>query len=106
MAAFLGPAEVAAWAILGQIWDLLYHTTCGIADSGEIRVANHLGDGRPKLAQMSAYKSLLLGMIIATITSTVYFLLQRRLPGWFTHDETLIAMLQELVPFVGVANLR
>lgn len=105
MASYLGPAEVAAWAILGSIWDLFYYTTCGIADSGEIRVAKHLGDNCPKLAQLAAYKALLIGMVIAVITSAVYFLLQDQVPGWFTHDETLIAMLRELVPFVGVANL-
>lgn len=105
MASYLGPAEVAAFAILGSIWDLFYYTTCGIADSGEIRVAKHLGDGMPMLAQLSAYKALLIGMIIAVITSIVYFSLQDSVPGWFTHDETLIAMLKELVPFVGVANL-
>lgn len=105
MAAFMGPAEVAAWSILGSIWDVLYYTTAGIADSGEIRVANHLGDGMPKLAELSAYKSLLIGMIIAILTSTFYFSVQNVLPTWFTHDETLIKMLRELVPFVGVANL-
>ena len=105
MASYLGPAEVAAWAILGSIWDLFYYTTCGIADSGEIRVAKHLGDNRPKQAQLSAYKALLIGMIIAVITSIIYFLLQDKVLGWFTHDETLIAMLHELVPFVGVANI-
>lgn len=105
MASYLGSAEVAAWAILGSIWDLFYYTTCGIADSGEIRVAKHLGDNRPRLAQLSAYKALLIGMVIAIVTSVVYFSLQDYVPGWFTHDETLKAMLRELVPFVGVANL-
>ena len=105
MASYLGPAEVAAWAILGSIWDLFYYTTCGIADSGEIRVAKHLGDNRPKLAQLAAFKALLIGMVIAIITSVLFFCLQDQVPGWFTHDETLIAMLRELVPFVGVANL-
>jgi MATE family multidrug resistance protein len=105
MASHLGPAEVAAWAILGSIWDLLYYTTCGIADSGEIRVAKHLGDNCPKLAQLAAFKALLMGMVIGIITSVLFFCLQDQIPGWYTHDETLTAMLRELVPFVGVANL-
>ena len=57
------------------------------------------------MARLSAYKSLLLGMIVASVVSAVYFSLQHKIPGWFTSDETLQAMLSELVPFVGVANL-
>lgn len=106
MASFMGPAEVAAWAILDQIWEVFYLTICGVADSGEIRVAKHLGDGRPKLAQLTAYKALVIGMIVAVFTSVVYFSLQDTLPNWFTHDDTLVSMLIELVPFVGVGNLR
>jgi Na+-driven multidrug efflux pump len=105
MASHLGPAEVAAWAILGSIWEVFYTTTAGIGDAAEIRVSHHLGENAPNRAKKSAYKSLFLGMVVASMTSLVYFLLQDQLPLWFTTDETLQAMLQELVPFVGVANL-
>ena len=79
--------------------------TAGIGDAAEIRVAFHLGDNHPTMAQLSAYKSLLLGMLVASIVSILYFSLQDKIPGWFTSDATLQAMLAELVPFVGVANL-
>jgi MATE family multidrug resistance protein len=104
-ASHLGPAEVAAWAILGSIWDVFYSVTSGIGDAAEIRVAYHLGDNHPTMAKLSAYKSLLLGMLVATVISIIYFSLQDRIPVWFTSDETLQSMLAELVPFVGVANL-
>lgn len=104
-ASYLGPAEVAAWAILGSIWDVFYYTTSGISDSGEIRVAHHLGKNHPKMAQLSAYKSLYISMVVAIVISIVFFALQQSIPAWFTQDETLITMLSELVPFVGVANL-
>lgn len=106
MAAYMGPAEVAAWSIIGEIWDLFYHATDGMAEAGEIRGAQHLGDGRPRLAQMSAYKSLLLATIMAVITTATLYILHDSVPAWFTHDETIIAMLRELVPFVGLANIR
>lgn len=105
MASYLGPAEVAAWAILGSIWALLYSTTGGLGDAAEIRVSYHLGTNSPMMAKLSAYKSLFLGMVVACITSIVYFLLQDVIPLWFTTDETLQGMLRELLPFVGVANL-
>eukprot|EP00545_Synedropsis_sp_CCMP1620_P006902 CAMPEP_0119010986 /NCGR_PEP_ID=MMETSP1176-20130426/5378_1 /TAXON_ID=265551 /ORGANISM="Synedropsis recta cf, Strain CCMP1620" /LENGTH=723 /DNA_ID=CAMNT_0006963739 /DNA_START=46 /DNA_END=2220 /DNA_ORIENTATION=+ len=104
-ASHLGPAEVAAWAILGSIWEVFYSVTGGIGDAAEIRVAYHLGDNHPSMAKLSAYKSLLLGMMVASIVSAIFFSLQDRIPAWFTSDATLQAMLAELVPFVGVANL-
>ena len=39
MAASLGPAEVAAWAILASIWSFFSSLTKGIGDAAEIRVA-------------------------------------------------------------------
>lgn len=101
----LGPAEVAAWALLGSIWDVFYSVTNGIGDAAEIRVAYHLGDNHPTMAKLSAYKSLLLGMLVASAVSIFYFQMQDHIPAWFTSDETLQSMLSELVPFVGVANL-
>jgi hypothetical protein len=44
-------------------------------------------------------------MIVASAVSGLYFAMQDRIPAWFTSDATLQAMLSELVPFVGVANL-
>ena len=104
-AAHLGPAEVAAWAILGSIWDVFYRVTAGIGDAAEVRVAYHLGDNCPSMAKVSAYKALIMGMVVASVVSIVYFTLQHDIPRWFTSDTTLQAMLSELVPFVGVGNL-
>jgi Na+-driven multidrug efflux pump len=40
-AAFLGPAEVAAWGILEAIWDLFESATEGLSEAGSIRLAFH-----------------------------------------------------------------
>jgi multidrug resistance protein, MATE family len=104
-ASHLGPAEVAAWALLGSIWDIFYAVTGGIGDAAEIRLAYLLGDNNPRMAKLSAYKSLFLGMVLASLISILYFALQDQIPAWFTSDTTLQTMLAELVPFVGVANL-
>jgi Na+-driven multidrug efflux pump len=105
-ASHLGPAEVAAWAILGNIWELLSSMTTGLGDAAEIRGAFHLHDNHPTMAQLSAYKSLMLTMCVASVVSIIYFSLWDTIPAWFTSDATLQAMLAELVPFVGVANLH
>lgn len=104
MASALGPAEVAAWAILGSIWDVFYSATSGIGDAAALRVGLHFGANHPNMAKLAGYKALLISMSVATIVSIFFFSLQDRIPGWFTVDPTLQAMLRELMPFVGVGN--
>lgn len=84
---------------------MFYSCTTGIGDAAEIRAAYHFGENNPSMAKLSSYKSLFLSMSVATVVSIVYMSLQNQIPGWFTVDETLQAMLAELVPFVGVANI-
>jgi len=36
LASFMGPAEVAAWAILGNLWDLFYYASTGFGDKARI----------------------------------------------------------------------
>jgi len=103
-ASLLGPAEVAAWAILGNIWEVFYSATSGIGDAAELRVGIHLGSNRPTMAKLAGYKALVLSMTMASIVSIVFFSIQDRIPGWFTVDATLQSMLRELIPFVGIAN--
>lgn len=104
-ASFMGPAEVAAWAILGNIWDLFYYFSEGVGDAAEIRISLHLGDNHPALAQLSTYKSLVVGLLSAISVTTLIFAMKNAIPRWFTADETIQELLRELVPFVGVANL-
>jgi len=104
-ASYLGPAEVAAWAILGSIWDMFEALTHGIGDAAEIRVSYHLGNNHPSLAKLSAYKSLYIGMIGAVIVSGCFFYLMRFIPEWFTPDETLQGMIAVTLPYVAIGNL-
>jgi len=104
-ASALGPAEVAAWAILGSIWEIFYEVTTGISDAGEMRVAHYFGRDEPELARLAGYKALLLSMSVASVISVLFFLLQDSIPGWFTFDETLQGMLRQVVPYIGVGNL-
>jgi Na+-driven multidrug efflux pump len=104
-ASTLGKAEVAAWAIVGNIWDLFYYLSAGFGEAAEIRTALHLGNNHPELAQISSYKSLLLGLVFSASVSLVFFSFQNVIPAWYTTDDTLQTILKELVPFVGLANL-
>lgn len=76
-----------------------------IGDAGEVRVAYQLGKGRPALARLAAYKSILLGFSMAVVFTTLFMSLRGVLPSWLSRDPTIQAMLAELFPLVALGNL-
>lgn len=104
-ASFLGPAEVAAWAILGTLWDVMEEITESIADSSEVRVALHLGGGRPGLAKKSAYKSVFIAFIFALVSTSVLFIAGDSISSLLTTDTTLQMLINQLIPLFGLGNI-
>jgi hypothetical protein len=104
-AAHLGEAEVAAWAILGRIWQVSDSLAEGIGNASEIRVAYHLGNNHPSLAKLFAYKSMTMGMFGAVLVSGSFYGYVDKIPALFTPDETLQYMMADALPYVGVANI-
>jgi Na+-driven multidrug efflux pump len=104
-AAILGPAEAATWAIIGFVWAVFESTTEAIGDAAEVRCAYQLGKGRPQMAKLSAYKSMLFSIVVSSIITTVFFCLCGYLPAWLTTDGTIQDMLVELFPLLGLGNV-
>lgn len=106
-AALAGPAEMAVWGLLGEIWSLAEQVGGAVTAASEVRVAKILGAGKPKLAKYSAEKSLCIGLIVSCIMAILVLSLQSSIPVWLTNDETLQSLLSELLPLVclGIAVL-
>jgi MATE family multidrug resistance protein len=105
LAAMLGPAEAATWAILGYVWEFFESTTEAIGDASELRVAHHLGNGQPDMAKLSAYKSMLLAAIVTGLSSVLLMSLVDQLPPLMTYDTTIQGMLVQLFPLVALGNV-
>jgi Na+-driven multidrug efflux pump len=105
LAAMLGPAEAATWAVLGYIWDLFESTTDALGEAAELRVAYHLGKGKPDMAKSSGYKSMFLAAMITSSSSVILMSLIHVLPPLLTYDATIQAMLIELFPLVALGNV-
>lgn len=103
--AFLGPAEVAAWGILGSLWTTFETLSKGIADGGEVRCAYHLGNANPGMAQVAAYKSILLSVAASFFFTSILWIMGEDLAVWFTPDPALQNMIAELLPLLGVGNI-
>jgi len=96
---------VAAWAILGSIWEIFESSTEGCGEAAAIRVAYHLGSSSPHLARISAYKAIIIGVIIASLVTSITFMCGNDLPTWFTTDPYLQKIIADCLPLVGIGNL-
>jgi len=104
-AAHMGSAEVTTWAVLGNIWEVFEASTNGLGDAAEVRCAYHLGKGRPEMARMSSYKSILLGGLFGILVTSIFLIMGEDLPAWFTEDPTIQQLLTDVIPLVGLGNI-
>lgn len=102
---YLGAAEVAAWSVLGSIWETFEAATEGIGDAAEVRVAYHLGKANPEMAYISAQKSILVGVLFSCFITSIFFIIGENLAGFFTTDEVLQYMVNDAVPLIGLGNI-
>ena len=104
-ASFLGPAEVAAWGIIGSLWGAIEALTEAIGDAAEVRCAFLLGCGRPKHAQVSAYKSMLMATIVSFLVTSILFTMGEDVAIWLTPDPVLQRIIIDLLPLFGLGNV-
>eukprot|EP00521_Asterionellopsis_glacialis_P013049 CAMPEP_0195293792 /NCGR_PEP_ID=MMETSP0707-20130614/13354_1 /TAXON_ID=33640 /ORGANISM="Asterionellopsis glacialis, Strain CCMP134" /LENGTH=987 /DNA_ID=CAMNT_0040354587 /DNA_START=164 /DNA_END=3127 /DNA_ORIENTATION=+ len=104
-AAYLGPAEVAAWGIAESLWALFESATGGLSEAGSIRLAYHLGKGNVEQAPLSAWKSLFMSTVVAIFITIIFFICGDLLAAWFTSDAVLQEILKSMIPLVGLGNI-
>jgi len=104
-AAAIGPAEVAAWGLVGTIWTVFETLTVGIGNGGEVRCAYHLGAGNPGMAKLSAYKSVLIGVVASCFFTSILFMIGEDMAIWLSPDPTLQHLIAELLPLLGIGNI-
>ena len=104
-AARLGPAEVTAWAILGDLWEVFESSHAGIADAAEIRVASHCGKNRFAQAELAAHKSIIIGIFFSVVVTSIFLVLGHRIPCWLTSDSFLQQNVAENIPLICIGNI-
>lgn len=104
-AAHLGPAEVAAWALLGFLWEIFEAATEAIGESAEVRVGYHLGKGDIAMARMSANKTLFVGTCFGVVMTTILYFSGDSLAMWLTEDIMIQHMIKESIPYMSLGNI-
>ena len=101
----LGGAEVAAWALMGIVWEIFEASTEGLGEAAAVRVSLVLSENVPDLARQLAHKSVLLGMVLSLLVTSVFLLLGLNLSVALTEDSTLQNLFNDLVGVTGLANI-
>jgi Na+-driven multidrug efflux pump len=102
---FLGAAEVAAWGVLGVIWESLEEIVNAISEGCEVRVANTLGKGDAKTAKLITYKAIWISLIWGVLVSIVFLLFEDEIPRLITTDPVLREMVSFNLPMISLANI-
>jgi len=100
----LGSAEVAAWGLLGIIWEELDYVINAIAEGCVIRCAISLGAGRVHTAKYVAYKSLWICFIWGMAVTVILVVFANEIPALLTPSPVLQAMVAKSLPVMAVAN--
>ena len=98
-------ATVAAWGILGVLWDSVEQLTEAIADAAEVRCAFLLGSGQPAKAKRSALKSLLFGTFLSLFLTSAVFIVGDNIATLFTNDPALQHIIADLLPLFRIGNM-
>lgn len=96
--------SVAAFGLLGEIWDASNELFDGISDAAEVRCAYLLGGGEPDRARLSAYKSIMVITFAALFLTSLIYIAGDDLPTWLTNDPALQHILRGLLPLFGIGN--
>ena len=102
-AARLGVTEVAAHQVAAQIWFFLSLVVDAVAIAAQNLVAGHLASRR-RTARRLSRRMLAWGAAWGVLLATVFWLLADTLPGWFTPDPSVVAMVASLMPIVALSQ--
>ena len=101
----LGGAEVAAWALMGILWEIFEASTEGLGEAAAVRVSLVLSENLPDLARQLAHRSVLLGIVLSLMVTSAFLLVGRNLSVALTKDLTLQTLFNDLVGTTGLANI-
>ena len=87
LAAHNGQADVAAFGLLGALWETFESFTEGIGEAAVIRVGYFLGKGNPRSAKMSGYRSAMFGTVMACVVTSIFWIFGNEIPRWFSNGK-------------------
>ncbi len=101
MAARIGTETVAAHQVVGQLWLFLALAVDALAIAAQATVARYLGAGHVTAARAAADRLLAWGIAAGVALGVLLLLLRGILPGLFTADPAVRALVAGVVPLLA-----
>jgi len=103
VAARLGDTEVAAHQVAVQVWVFLNLAVDAVAIAAQNLVAGHLATDRAAARRFSE-RMLLWGLCWGVLLAAALWLMRQHLPGWFTTDPSVSALVMTLIPIIALSQ--
>jgi multidrug resistance protein, MATE family len=105
LAGKLDPISAASHQIALNIAALAFMVPLGLASAGAVRVGHAVGAGDARRAAAAGWTAILLGVAFMVIAATTFILIPRTLIGFFTRDESVLALGSSLLFIAAVFQL-
>ncbi len=103
VAARLGDTEVAAHQVAAQVYIFLSLVVDAVAIAAQNLVAGHLATDRAAACRFSQ-RMLLWGLCWGVLLAAAFWLMRHDLPGWFTTDPSVAALVITLMPIIALSQ--
>lgn len=94
------PNEVAAFFLIGTIWDFFFSITSGITGAAQIRVAQNLGECNVGKAEESALRSIGIVGCLTGMAALIGMSLRHFISTSFASDEATISVINDTLPII------
>ena len=106
LVSFMGPAEVAAWNLMGYIWEVFEGITEAISEAGEVRVGYHMGGSRPQRAKYAAYNAIFMAVIVSIVVASLLIIIGgTSLLEMISPDPLIQGMIYEALPLISLSQI-
>lgn len=99
------PHQVAAWGMMGIIWEIFEALTEGICDAAAVRVSFYLSEGCVPKAKWLCKRFIFLVGVNALLVSSVYLMISPNIAVGLTSDPTLQNLIVDTSGMLSLANL-
>ncbi len=101
-AARISPTAVAAHQVASQVWIFLALVVDALAIAAQAIIGKSLGEDDEGGARDASNRILQWGLVWGIALGVAFWLLRDALPGWFTDQAEVVAVVAGLMPFVAL----
>jgi multidrug resistance protein, MATE family len=105
LAGMLTPTAVASHQIALNIIAVAFMIPLGLSSAGAVRVGHAIGSGEARRAAAAGWTAIVLGVAFMAVTAVTFLAIPRTLIGFFTRDESVLALGSSLLFVAAVFQL-